>query len=104
MRKVPDHKGVQLWTEIDSSRAIALHAFSPVDGTPLSDGCVRMNDDMACTIFDGSRVGMLKIEGFARPMCDPAREDLVAPLATAPIVTSVPTAAKLVLDPNTQYS
>jgi len=74
LRKVPDHKGVQLWTEIDSSRAIALHAYSPVDGTPLSHGCVRMNDDMACTIFNGSRVGktMVKIEGFARPMCDHA--------------------------------
>jgi len=74
LKKVPDHKGVQLWTEIDSARAIALHAYSPVDGTPLSHGCVRMNDDMACTIFNGSRVGktMVKIEGFARPMCDHA--------------------------------
>ncbi len=71
-RKVLDHKGVQLWTEIDAVRAIALHAYSPVDGTPLSHGCVRMHDDMACTIFNGSRVGktMVQIQGFARPMCD----------------------------------
>jgi hypothetical protein len=72
LKKVPDHHGVKLWNEIDSARQIALHAYSPVDGTPLSHGCIRMNDDMACTIWNGSRVGrtMVKIEGFARPMCD----------------------------------
>jgi hypothetical protein len=74
LKKVLDHKGVNLWTEIDSARAIALHAYSPVDGTPLSHGCVRMHDDMACKIFHGSRVGktMVQIQGFARPMCDHA--------------------------------
>jgi len=72
LKKQRDHKGVQLWTEIDSSRAIALHAYSPINGHPLSHGCVRLHDDMACNIFNGSRVGktMVQIKGFARPMCD----------------------------------
>jgi hypothetical protein len=72
LRKQKDHKGVQLWTEIDSTRAIALHAYSPINGHPLSHGCVRLHDDMACNIFNGSRVGktMVQIKGFARPMCD----------------------------------
>ena len=64
--------GVRLWTQFHDAKQVALHEYSPVDGTPLSHGCVRMHTAMAQTIFDGSRVGVtrIKVEGLARPMCD----------------------------------
>lgn len=59
------------WTEFDSPRSIALHAYNTVDGTPLSHGCVRMNVDLARTIYCGSIAGRTQVEvrGFARPQC-----------------------------------
>lgn len=59
------------WTEFDSPRSIALHAYNRVDGTPLSHGCVRMNVDLARTIYCGSIAGKTQVEvrGFARPQC-----------------------------------
>lgn len=67
-----DHNGVLWWTEFVPSRGIALHEYSPVDGTPLSHGCVRLNHDMATKIFCGVRQNRtwVQVQGFARPMCD----------------------------------
>jgi len=64
--------GVELWTEFDDPRDIALHEYSPVDGTPLSHGCVRLNRPMAQKIFDGSVVGrtVVEVRGTPRPRCD----------------------------------
>ncbi|HET7461541.1 MAG TPA: DUF4157 domain-containing protein [Longimicrobium sp.] len=69
--KTYDHGGVYYWSEFDHDRAIALHKYSPVDGTPLSHGCVRLNEPMAKKIFCASRVNATKVEvrGFARPKC-----------------------------------
>src|SRR5262249_4327704 len=63
--------GVRLWTQFHDAKSVALHEYSPVDGTPLSHGCVRMRRDMAQTIFDGARVGVtrVRVEGLARPRC-----------------------------------
>jgi pyrrolidone-carboxylate peptidase len=60
------------WTEFHSGRSIALHAYTPVDGTPLSHGCVRMDVNMAQKIYCGSMVGRTRVEvrGFARPRCN----------------------------------
>jgi hypothetical protein len=70
--RVRDHNGVEFWTEFVPDRAIALHEYSPVDGTPLSHGCVRMNHDMAKTIFCNVRQNKtwVQVHGFARPSCD----------------------------------
>ncbi len=70
--RVLDHKGVAFWTEFVPDRAIALHEYTPVDGTPLSHGCVRMNHDMAKTIFCNVRQNQtwVQVNGFARPSCD----------------------------------
>jgi hypothetical protein len=67
-----NHKGVEFWTEFVPDRAIALHKYSFVDGTPLSDGCVRMNPVMAKTIFCNVRQNRtwVQVHGFARPSCD----------------------------------
>jgi hypothetical protein len=72
--RVLDHRGVEFWTEFVPDRAIALHKYSPVDGTPLSHGCVRMNEDMAKTIFCNVRRNQtwVQVHGFARPSCDHA--------------------------------
>jgi hypothetical protein len=69
-----DHNGVLWWTEFVPSRGIALHEYRPVDGTPLSHGCVRLHHDMAVKIFCGARQNQtwVKVQGFARPMCDQA--------------------------------
>jgi len=72
IRHVRDHGGVEFWTEIDSARAVALHQYSPMDGTALSHGCVRMNHDMAVKVWCGSVAGRTTVEvkNIARPMCD----------------------------------
>jgi hypothetical protein len=71
-KHVYDHSGVMYWTEIDSNRAIALHEYFPVDGTPLSHGCVRLNHDMAVKVFCGARdfATRVTIVNEARPMCN----------------------------------
>jgi hypothetical protein len=51
--KVEDHDGIKWWTQFNS-RAIALHQYSPVDGTPLSHGCVRLHGGFAERIFRGA--------------------------------------------------
>lgn len=63
--------GVRLWTQFHNAKSVALHEYSPVDGTPLSHGCVRMNTAMAQTIYDGTRVGLtrVRVQGLARPSC-----------------------------------
>jgi Domain of unknown function (DUF4157)/L,D-transpeptidase catalytic domain len=63
--------GVRLWTQFHDAKSVALHEYSPVDGTPLSHGCVRMHKQMAQTIYDSARVGVtrVKVEGLARPRC-----------------------------------
>jgi hypothetical protein len=70
--RVRDHSGIQFWTEFVPERGIALHQYSPVDGTPLSHGCVRLNEAMAKKIFCGVRQNRtwVQVEGFARPQCD----------------------------------
>lgn len=67
-----DHNGVLWWTEFVPSRGIALHEYAPVDGTPLSHGCVRLNHDFAVKTFCGVRQNQtwVQVQGFARPMCD----------------------------------
>jgi len=90
--------GVKLWTEFVNRRDIALHYYRPVDGTPLSHGCVRLNWDMAQTIYDGSvaandprvRRGKLaptrvRVEGLPRPRCDyaPLQREWAGDFATA---------------------
>jgi hypothetical protein len=70
--RVRDHKGVEFWTEFVPDRAIALHEYSPVDGTPLSHGCVRLHTDFATKIFCNVRQNAtwVQVQGFARPKCD----------------------------------
>jgi uncharacterized protein DUF4157/L,D-transpeptidase-like protein len=72
VRHVRNHGGVQFWSEINTDRAVALHEYSPVDGTPLSHGCIRLNHDMAVKIFCGSvdRRTQVQVINVARPMCD----------------------------------
>jgi hypothetical protein len=66
--------GVELWTQFHDAKQVALHKYSPVDGTPLSHGCVRMHEPMARTIFDHARVGVtkVKVQGLAKPDCESA--------------------------------
>ncbi len=70
--RVLDHSGINFWTEFVPDRAIALHEYSPIDGTPLSHGCVRLHTEMAKKIFCGVRQNQtwVKVLGFARPQCD----------------------------------
>jgi hypothetical protein len=70
-----DHHGVLWWTEFVPNRKIALHEYAPVDGTPLSRGCVRLRREMAVKIFCGARENRtwVQVQGFARPMCDHGR-------------------------------
>jgi lipoprotein-anchoring transpeptidase ErfK/SrfK len=49
-KKQEKHGDIPWWMEFNT-RAIALHEYSPVDGTPLSHGCVRLNASFAKKIF-----------------------------------------------------
>ena len=73
--KQPDHGGIKWWTQFNS-RAIALHEYTPVDGTPLSHGCVRLNGSFAERIFRGAlselevgraRATTVRVHGTPRP-------------------------------------
>jgi hypothetical protein len=60
------------WTRfVGPPRYIALHQYSPVDGTPLSHGCVRMAMAPAQEINEGAREGVTKVhvEGVPSPLC-----------------------------------
>ena len=69
--RVLDHKGINFWTEFVPDRAIALHEYSPIDGTPLSHGCVRLHTDIAKKLFSNVRQNQtwVQVHGFARPQC-----------------------------------
>jgi lipoprotein-anchoring transpeptidase ErfK/SrfK len=66
--------GINFWTQFHDAKSVALHEYSPVDGTPLSHGCVRLNTEMAKLIYDGARkeVTRVKVEGLAKPLCKDA--------------------------------
>jgi len=73
--KVPKTSGdIEFWTQFHDAKEVALHAYSPVNGTPLSHGCVRLHKSFAKTIFDGARERVTKVivEGQARPKCEDA--------------------------------
>src|SRR5439155_10207077 len=61
--------GIEFWTQFHDLKQVALHKYSPVDGTPLSHGCVRLHEPMAKAIFAGAREGRtrVKVEGLAKP-------------------------------------
>ena len=84
VKKLPATSGgVRLWTEFVDHRDIVLHEYVPVDGTPLSHGCVRLNEAMAQKIYDGSvseqevarsrrrvRPTAVTVRGLPTPRCD----------------------------------
>lgn len=65
---------INFWTQFHDAKQVALHEYWPVDGTPLSHGCVRLDTKMAKIIFDGAREGItkVKVEGLAKPRCENA--------------------------------
>jgi len=62
---------IPFWMYFYSTRGIALHEYRPVDGTPLSHGCVRLDSANAEMLFKHSRVGdtKVKVSGNATPAC-----------------------------------
>lgn len=70
--RIRDNGGLEFWNTFVRARAIALHTYSPVTGTPLSHGCVRLPRETARTIFCGERQNrtMVEVRGYARPDCD----------------------------------
>jgi hypothetical protein len=64
--------GIRWWTQFNGARGIALHEYAPVDGTPLSHGCVRLHAAFAERLYNGARKGhtVVKVTGTPRPRCD----------------------------------
>jgi hypothetical protein len=54
-----------------SRRQIGLHEYSPVNGTPLSHGCVRLHTADAATVYNGAVPGttIVNVSGVAVPNC-----------------------------------
>jgi pyrrolidone-carboxylate peptidase len=72
MFKLPHSRsGVPFWTQFHP-RQIALHEYSPVDGTPLSHGCVRLHQATAEKIYNGAVPGRtrVRVRNLAQPKCD----------------------------------
>jgi pyrrolidone-carboxylate peptidase len=69
--RVLDHSGIPFWTEFEPNRAIALHRYAPVDGTPLSHGCVRLSEANAQRIFCSVKqwTTMVQVKNEAKPSC-----------------------------------
>lgn len=63
---------IPFWTQFHDAKAVALHEYWPVDGTPLSHGCVRLQSKDAELIFRGAVVGVtkVKVQNLARPRCE----------------------------------
>jgi hypothetical protein len=70
-KKQETHGAIKWWMEFNT-RAIALHQYSPVDGTPLSHGCVRLNASFAERLYAGvrERVTRVIVKNVPRPRCD----------------------------------
>ena len=66
-----DHNGISFWSEFVPPRGIAMHTYDPMDGTPLSHGCVRLRHQVAKKIFCNVRQNqtMVKVANPARPLC-----------------------------------
>jgi hypothetical protein len=71
-QKIPDNRGIKWWTEFEDPRDIALHQYWPVDGTPLSHGCVRLHGDTAKAIFEGSveHKTVVEVRKLPTPRCN----------------------------------
>jgi hypothetical protein len=72
-RKVDRHGKAKIpwWMEFNT-RAIALHEYHPVDGTPLSHGCVRLNASFAKKIYPAvvEHATRVLVHGTPRPRCN----------------------------------
>lgn len=62
---------IPFWMYFYRSRGIALHEYSPVDGTPLSHGCVRLDSANAEMLFNYSYADTTRVNvsGAATPAC-----------------------------------
>ncbi|MBC8076702.1 MAG: L,D-transpeptidase [Chloroflexales bacterium] len=62
---------IPFWMYFYRQRGIALHEYSPVDGTPLSHGCVRLDSVNAEMLFTYSHANVTRVhvEGSATPAC-----------------------------------
>jgi len=65
---------IPFWMYFYSTRGIAVHEYSPVDGTPLSHGCVRLDSVNAEMLFNHSYVNTTRVSvsGTATPACPTA--------------------------------
>jgi hypothetical protein len=70
-KKEPVHGHINWWMQFNA-RGIALHEYSPVDGTPLSHGCVRLNPEFAKRIYPAviEHVTKVIVRGTPRPRCN----------------------------------
>jgi len=62
---------IPFWMFFYQTRGIAIHEYSPVDGTPLSHGCVRLDSVNAEMLFNYSHAGVTRVtvSGAATPAC-----------------------------------
>lgn len=63
--------GLNYFVSFLPGREIGLHEYSPVDGTPISHGCVRLHRADAMTVYNGTVPGTTRVQvsGVAVPTC-----------------------------------
>lgn len=62
---------IPFWMYFYRTRGIAIHEYSPVNGTPLSHGCVRLDSVNAEMLFNYSHANVTRVSvtGTATPAC-----------------------------------
>lgn len=63
--------GLNYFVSFVAARSIGLHEYDPVNGTPLSHGCVRLHTADAITIYNGAvpQTTQVSVTGTAVPNC-----------------------------------
>ncbi len=66
---------IPFWMYFYRTRGIAIHEYSPVDGTPISHGCVRLDSVNAEMLFNHSHANVTRVSvsGTATPACPSTR-------------------------------
>lgn len=67
---------IPFWMYFYRTRGIAIHEYFPVDGTPISHGCVRLDSTNAEMLFNYSHANVTRVSvtGQATPACPTARD------------------------------
>jgi len=77
---------IPYWMYFYRRRGIAIHEYFPVNGTPISHGCVRLDSTNAEMLFNHSHANVTRVSvtGRATPDCPTSRDCSTSAAAATP--------------------